>query len=74
MPVSVNLNKALDKKYEDQPLSQVLDAPVSALAGVSRSDVDLLKQALNIGTVRELGRNRYVRAAVALADLESLAG
>jgi len=50
-------------------LTEVLAAPVSALAGVSASDADLLKAAFNIETVSDLGRNRYFRAAHALAVL-----
>jgi len=36
MGISVNLNKALDKAYENSSLEQILDAPPSALAGVTR--------------------------------------
>jgi hypothetical protein len=71
--VSVNLDKVLDKQYENMALGEILDAAVVALAGVSDSDADHLKQAFNIVTVRDLGRNKYFRAAAALIDLDNSA-
>jgi hypothetical protein len=69
MPVNANLDKVLDKAYEDKTLAELVDAPVDALAGVTASDADLLTQAFNIKTVGDLGRNKYFRAAAALVDL-----
>jgi len=69
MPVTANLDKSLDKAYENSSLSEVLAAPVSALAGVSEGDAGKLKEAFGIDTVGELGRNRHIRMAVALATL-----
>ena len=69
MPVNADLDKVLDKEYEDKSLSELVDAPVQALSGVSEGDADLLKQAFNIKTVGDLGRNKYFRAAAALVDL-----
>jgi hypothetical protein len=42
---------------------------VSALQGVSEGDADLLKQAFNIKTVGDLGKNKYFRAAQLLVQL-----
>ena len=69
MAISADLSVVLDKAYEEMTLTEVLAAPVSALAGVSAGDADLLKAAFNIETVGDLGRNRYFRAAHALAVL-----
>ena len=74
MPVNANLDKVLDKAYEDKTLAELVDAPVDALAGVSEGDAALLMQAFNIKTVGDLGRNKYVRLAVALADLGGFEG
>lgn len=68
MAVSVNLSKALDKDYEDKDLKDVLDAPPSALAGLTPKHDEALKEALNIKTVRELGTNKYFAVAGVLAD------
>lgn len=69
MAVSVNLDAFLDKTYENSTLADILAAPVSALAGVSDGDAELLKNAFNISTVGDLGKNKYFRAAQLLAEL-----
>jgi hypothetical protein len=69
MAVSIPLPKALDKAYEDGTLSDILKAPVSALAGISAGDATKLKEAFGIDTVEELGRHRAIRLAVNLVDL-----
>ncbi|AGM31117.1 hypothetical protein [Mycobacteroides abscessus] len=74
MAVSVNLEKALDKAYENKDLKDILDAPPSALAGLTEKHDAALKETLNISTVRELGTNKYIAVAAALAALESKTG
>ena len=69
MPVTADLTKLVDKAYQDKPLTEIVDAPVSALAGVSDGDAKLLKEAFNITTVGDLGRNPYFRTANALVAL-----
>lgn len=61
----------LDKAFEQKEFSELADAPVDAIAGVSVADAEALKKALNIKTIRDLAENKYVRIAqaiVALAD------
>src|SRR3954468_3289143 len=67
--VEANLDTFLDKDWENKSLADILKAPVSALQGVSEGDADLLKQAFNIKTVGDLGKNKYFRAAQLLAQL-----
>jgi hypothetical protein len=67
--INANLDKILDKAYEEKNLGELVDAPVDALAGVTEADAKLLQQAFNIKTVGDLGRNKYFRAAAALVDL-----
>jgi hypothetical protein len=74
MPVNANLDKVLDKQYENYSLADLINAPVDALEGVSAGDAELLKQAFNITTVGDLGRNKYFRAAAALVELAEQAG
>ena len=69
MAVDANLNVFLDKDWENTSLAEILKAPVSALQGVSEGDADLLKQAFNIKTIGDLGKNKYFRAAQLLAQL-----
>lgn len=73
MAVTADLAKLLDKSWEDKSLDEVLAAPVAALAGVSDADAASLQSAFNIKTVRDLGKNKYFRAAAALTDLSDLA-
>jgi hypothetical protein len=74
MAVSVVLDKALDKAYESKSLAEILDAPVSALAGVSDGDAEKLAAAFGIKTVRDLGSNKHFAAAAALVALSAQAG
>jgi hypothetical protein len=74
MSVAVGLNKALDKAYENASLSELLDAPVSAIAGVSDADAQKLAAAFNIKTVRDLGTSKYFKLAEALVALGTQAG
>ncbi|MER5605447.1 hypothetical protein AB0F93_01960 [Micromonospora tulbaghiae] len=69
MPVTADLTKLVDKAYQDKTLTEIVNAPVSALAGVSDGDAKLLKDAFNITTVGDLGRNPYFRTANALVAL-----
>jgi hypothetical protein len=69
MPINADLDKLLDKAFESRTLNELVDSPVAALAGVSEQDAQLLQQTFNIKTVRDLGRNKYFRAAAALVDL-----
>lgn len=71
MAISADLDKQLDKAYENLTVAEVLDAPVAALAGVSEGDAEKLAAAFNIKTVRDLGNNKYFRTAAALADLDA---
>ncbi len=74
MAVSVDLAKVLDKAWEDKSLEEILDAPVSALAGVSDSDATRLQEAFDIRTVRDLGSNKHFAAAGVLVALARHAG
>jgi hypothetical protein len=67
MAVSVDLAKVLDKAWEDKSLEEVLDAPVTALAGVSDGDATRLQEAFTIRTVRDLGSNKHFAAAGVLS-------
>ncbi len=69
MAISADLGSILHKKYEDKDLKEILNAPVSALEGVSDGDAELLKKAFNVNSVGDLGRNKYFRAAQALVHL-----
>ncbi|MFD9864100.1 hypothetical protein [Streptomyces alboflavus] len=67
----VDLSKVVDKAWVDKGLAEVLDAPVSALKGVSDRDGELLQEAFGVKTVADLADLKYVRWAQALAALEA---
>ena len=69
MPVSADLSKYLDQKYESSTLDEILAAPVSALAGVTDDDAEALRRAFRIRTVGDLGKNKYFVAAQAMLAL-----
>ncbi|HEU0238765.1 MAG TPA: hypothetical protein VKB59_02735 [Micromonosporaceae bacterium] len=73
MAVTANLDKLLDKAYEGQALSELVTAPVAALAGVTDADAELLAKAFRIKTIGDLGKNKYFRAAAAIVDLNNAA-
>lgn len=64
-----SLEKMLDKKYEQMDFDELVDAPVDALQGVSAADAEALKKAFNVKTIGDLGRNKFIVAAVAIASL-----
>ncbi|MFD9738445.1 hypothetical protein [Umezawaea sp. NPDC059074] len=71
MAISANLDKQLDKAYENLTVAEVLDAPVAALAGVSEGDAEKLEAAFGIKTVRDLGTNKFFKLAAALSALDA---
>ena len=71
MPITANLDKMLDKAYEGSTLAEILAAPVSAIAGVSDGDGELLAKAIGIKTVDDLGKNKFSNFAKALHELAS---
>ncbi|MCO4255159.1 hypothetical protein [Pseudarthrobacter cellobiosi] len=68
MAVSIELGKKLDKDYENKSLEEVLDAPPSALAGLTDKHAELLA-GMGIKTVRDLGSNKYFAVAGVLVAL-----
>jgi hypothetical protein len=63
------ITRKVDKAYETLDLPDLADAPVDALQGLSASDAEHLKTALNIKTVRDLGTNKFFLWAQAIVKL-----
>jgi hypothetical protein len=61
-------NPPSDDESDVARFAGLADAPVTAL-GLSSSDADNLRQALNVETVRDLAENKYVRRAQAILTL-----
>ena len=74
MALSVNLEKALDKAYENVSLPEILAAPPSALAGLTPAHDQQLLDALKIKTIADLGNNKFFKLAATLVELAERAG
>jgi hypothetical protein len=69
----MNINIALMKAYETKPLKELVNAPVTAIAGVSDGDAEHLKAAFGVTTIKDLATLKYVlwaQGIVALAETE----
>ena len=69
MAISVNLDKGLDKAWEDKTLDEILAAPPSALAGLTERHDQILADGLGIKTIADLGSNKYFALAGVLVAL-----
>src|SRR3978361_1680905 len=58
MAVSIDLDKALDKAWENKSLAEILAAPPSALAGLTERHDEILAT-LGIKTIAALGSNTH---------------
>jgi hypothetical protein len=69
----MNINLALMKSYEDKSFKELVNAPVTAIAGVTDSDAEHLNAAFGVKTVKDLATLKYVlwaQGIVALAETE----
>jgi hypothetical protein len=58
--------KYFDKDFEKYSYTELVEAPVSAISGVSEADAIDLGKALKVKSVGDLATNRYVQTAQAL--------
>lgn len=65
----MDINKCVDKAYEDKSFKELADAPISALQGIRAKDGELLKEVFNITTIRELANLKFVKWATAITIL-----
>ena len=63
------INAKFDTEYLDKGIDDLAKAPVEALKGLSESDAQKLKEALNIKTVKDLGTNKFFIWAHSVAKL-----
>jgi hypothetical protein len=61
--------KFLDQSYEGKEFTDLADAPVEALEGVSEGDAEHVRAAFNIKTIRDLAENKHVLRAQAITHL-----
>lgn len=74
-PGRIGVHGAVVKAYEGKTLTELAEAPVAALKGVSEAEGKKLKAALGIATIRDMATNRlaeWARGIVLLADTEEV--
>jgi predicted RecB family nuclease len=64
----MNIDLILDKEYETKSLNEILEAPVSALEGLTTKADDLLKD-LGVKTIGDLADFKYCKWAEAIVTL-----
>lgn len=64
----MNINKAVDKKYETKTLQEIVAAPVAALQGISE-EKGLLFHNLGVQTVGDLATLKYCQWAESIVEL-----
>ena len=67
---NTDIKDMVNKEFEDKSPSDIADASVFALQGVSERDAELLQEAFNVKTVRDFANLKFVnfaRSIVALA-------
>jgi len=64
-----NIDKFLDKAYEQHEFADLVKSPVAVLEGVSDADAEALQKAFGIKTIGDLATNKYVLWAQAITTL-----
>lgn len=65
----MNIDTIVAPQYAQCSFSDLADAPVDALRGISAADALLLKQSFGVTTVRQLADFKFARLAHAIATL-----
>lgn len=65
----MNINKSLDKAYEGKSFKEIVDAPVSALEGISAEGGKVLEEKFKIKTIGDLAKFKYAKIAEAIVLL-----
>lgn len=64
----MNINKGLDKEFETRSLQEIVEAPVSALQGISDKKEGLLRN-VGVNTVGDLAEFKYCKWAESIVEL-----
>jgi predicted RecB family nuclease len=65
----MNIESIVDDKFKDKCFRELVEAPISALRGVSKSDARVLSDAFGVNTIGELAELRFVKWANAIKTL-----
>jgi predicted RecB family nuclease len=65
----MNIESIVDEQFKAKCFRELVEAPISALRGVSTSDARALSKAFGINTIGELAELRFVKWASAIKTL-----
>jgi hypothetical protein len=65
----MNIDNIVDNAYHGKDFRDLVDAPVSALCGVSAEDAAAIKQAFGVTTIGQFADLKFVKWAVAIKTL-----
>jgi hypothetical protein len=65
----MNIQTIVDDSFKSKSFRELVEAPISALRGVSTSDARALSQAFGVNTIGELADLRFVKWANAIKTL-----
>ncbi|WP_332876407.1 hypothetical protein [Massilia sp. S19_KUP03_FR1] len=65
----MNIDNIVDSAYHGKDFRELIDAPISALCGVSAADGAALKQAFGVSTIGQFAELAAVKWAVAIKTL-----
>ena len=73
MPVTVNLDAILTPEFRNSSVTDLANAPTTALSGISPEQAEGLRLAFGIETIADLADNTFVRAAIAIREMAKVA-
>lgn len=62
----MELNQYVGKKYAEQTVQELADAPLHALTGISKKTADMLEKEFNVTTISGFSRLGFVQAVNAI--------
>jgi hypothetical protein len=65
----MNIDSIVDTAYHGKDFRELIEAPVSALCGVSAEDAAAIKQAFGVTTIGQFADLKFVKWAVAIKTL-----
>jgi hypothetical protein len=65
----MNIQTIVDDSFKSKSFRELVEAPISALRGVSPSDARVLSQAFGVNTIGELAELRFIKWANAIKTL-----
>jgi hypothetical protein len=65
----MNIDNIVDNAYHGKDFRELVDAPISALCGVSAEDAAAIKQAFGVTTIGQFADLKFVKWAVAIKTL-----